>query len=137
MSERHGLFHSLRHILGDLLEAIGTRVSLFANEAEEARLLFLATLVKALLAVFCLGMGLVLGVVFLFLLFWESRLVVAGLIALGFIAAALLFAQACRSGLRRGMLFTATLAELRQDIRHLRGGKETSPPPPPNERQAG
>jgi uncharacterized membrane protein YqjE len=135
MPERHGLFRSFKHLLGDLLEAVGMRVSLFANEAEEARILFLASLVKALLAVFCLGVGLVVGVVFLFLLFWESRLLVAGLVALGFIAAALACAHACRVGLRRGtLLFTATLAELRQDVRLLRGNEAS---PVPNERQTG
>ena len=90
----------------------------------------LRQLMLALALLFCLGLGLVLAVVALTLLFWEQRLVVVSL------AAALVWGLAVYFYLAMGRLarkteplFAASLAELQEDLRQLReaSGRGRSP----------
>ena len=121
MSEQQGLFWSLRHLLGDLLEIGRTRLALFSNEAQEERLRLIAILVASFLALSSLVIGVVLLVIFLALAFWESRLLVVGAASLVFLFAAALFAWKSRSEIQNGpLLFSASLRELKRDIGKLR-----------------
>jgi uncharacterized membrane protein YqjE len=127
MSGKNGIFHSLAHFWGDLAEAARDRLRLLANEAEEARILMIGALLRALLSLFCLMMGLVLSSLFLLLAFPENRLLIAALLAVLFFLAAFALYLACRASFSRGRLFAASIAELTEDIRALRG---TDSPPP-------
>ena len=107
-----------------------TRLELLGNELEVGRVTAMRQLMLALALLFCLGLGLVLAVVALTLLFWEQRLVVVSL------AAALVWALAVYFYLAMGRLarkteplFAASLAELQEDLRQLReaSGRGRSP----------
>lgn len=98
-----------------------TRLELLGNELEVGRVTAMHQLMLALALLFCLGLGLVLAVVALTLLFWEQRLVVVSL------AAALVWGLAVYFYLAMGRLarkteplFAASLAELQEDLRQLR-----------------
>ena len=104
------------------LLAIGqTRLELLGNELELGRLSAMRQLMLALAMMFCIGLGVVLAIVGLALLFWEQRLMVVAL------AGALVWALAVYFyfGLRQGAkttepLFSASLAELQEDLRQLK-----------------
>jgi len=107
-----------------------TRLELLGNELEVGRVTAMRQLMLALALLFCLGLGLVLAVVALTLLFWEQRLVVVSL------AAALVWGLAVYFYLAMGRLarkteplFAASLAELQEDLRQLReaSGRGRSP----------
>jgi uncharacterized membrane protein YqjE len=121
MGDKQGLFWSSRHLLGDLLEIGRTRLALLSNEAQEGRLRLVAILSAGFLALFSLVIGVVLLVIFLVLVFWESRLLVVGASCLFFLAAAAIFAWKGRAELQHGpALFSASLRELQRDIVSLR-----------------
>lgn len=123
MSEKHGIFHSLRHFWGDAAEAVRDRLRLFANEAEEARIRTVAGLLRALLALFCLMMTLALSVVILLLAFPAQQLTLAVVLAVFFLLAAIILGLLSRASFARGKLFAASIAELQEDVRALRGMK--------------
>ncbi|GHT95359.1 hypothetical protein AGMMS49545_18200 [Betaproteobacteria bacterium] len=121
MSEQQGLFWSLRHLLGDLLEIGRTRLALLSNEAQEERLRLITILVSGFLALSSLVIGVVLLVIFLLLAFWESRLLIVGTACLAFLVAAAIFAWKTRAEIQNGpLLFSASLRELKRDIVSLR-----------------
>jgi uncharacterized membrane protein YqjE len=104
------------------LLAIGqTRLELLGNELELGRLNAMRQVMLALAMMFCIGLGVVLAIVGLALLFWEQRLMVVALAgALGWALAVYFY-----FGLRQGAkttepLFSASLAELQEDLRQLK-----------------
>ncbi len=116
-----GLFGSLKGLVATLLATGKTRLELLGNELEEEKLRTINLVVTALGTVFCLGVFILLAVVFLAVLYWDSRLVVLG-VATGFF---LLLGLYLLSQLRRLMqrpqpMFSATIAELQEDIRQLK-----------------
>jgi uncharacterized membrane protein YqjE len=120
MGDKPGIFGTLKRLLCELLEIGQTRLELFANEAEEEKIRLARIFVSCMLALFFLGVGVVLLVAFFTLLFWESRLLLLGAGALGFLALAAVLLGQCRASLQRGQLFAATLTELQRDIASLR-----------------
>lgn len=123
MRDKPGVFQTLKRLLRALLEIGQTRLSLLANEAEEEKIRLVRVFALCFLALFCLGLGVVLLVAFLTLLFWESRLLLLGAGSLAFLALAAILVGQCRASLRQGQpLFAATLTELRRDIASLRDG---------------
>ncbi len=104
------------------LLAIGrTRLELLGNELEVGRLSAMRQLMLALAMMFCIGLGIVLAVIGLTLLFWEQRLMVVG------VCAALVWALAYyfyiglqRSAKEADPIFNASLAELQEDLRQLK-----------------
>ncbi|MDR1349544.1 MAG: phage holin family protein [Zoogloeaceae bacterium] len=120
MRDKPGFFQTLKRLLRDLLEIGQTRLALLANEAEEEKIRLVRIFAFCILALFCLGVGVMLLVAFLTLLFWESRLLLLGATCLGFLALAVILLGLCRASLRHGPLFAATLAELQRDIASLR-----------------
>jgi uncharacterized membrane protein YqjE len=120
-SHPEGLLASLRNLAKTFVALLQTRLELFANEIDEARVRLARIMVLALTALFCLGLAVVLLVLFIAVLFWEeNRLlaigVLAGLFGLGGIAALLALRSEAR---RRSRFLSATLAELRKDEKDL------------------
>ena len=72
------MFAALKNIAATLLASGKTRLELFANELEEEKLRAFQMLVMALGMVFCLGAGMLILILFLTVLFWESRVLVLG-----------------------------------------------------------
>jgi uncharacterized membrane protein YqjE len=110
-------------IASTLVAMIGTRLELAAVEFQEDARRLLGYLAWSLLAVFLAAGAVMLVALFVILLFWDSyRLqAVAGMAVLFGLAGAVILMKV-RAGLNaQAPLFSATLAELRNDIAYLRG----------------
>ena len=112
-----GLLHSIRHLAQSLLGAAQTRLEILSTEIEEERLRLEQLLLFALAAAFCVGMGVVLCVALLVLLYWDThRLAAVGLLAAGFLAAGVTFALILRGMAKsRPKPFAVTRGELAKD----------------------
>lgn len=116
-----GTWGAVRDKTAALLAIGQTRLELLGNELEVARITITRQLLLAQALLFCVGLGVVLTVVALVILFWEQRLVVVAL------AAALVWGVALyvyfamqRSNRHAAPLFNASLAELQEDLRQLK-----------------
>jgi len=119
---RSGLFANLKGLLAAVLASGRTRLDLLVTELEEEKLRLIDILVSAVAAMFLLGLGIVLAVLFLAALFWEQRLVVLGVAAGGVLLGGVLCALHLRSRVARpSALFRASLREIDKDIEALRG----------------
>jgi len=127
MAEESGraesLLESLRNLARTFLAIVQTRLEIFASEIDEQRALLARIAVLSAIAAFCLGLAVILVVLFIVVLFWDTnRLlaigVLAGVFAAGGIAACLMLAAVIA---RRPKLLAATLAELRKDRTKLEG----------------
>lgn len=118
-----GLLESLKALIATAVRIVHTRIELLANDIaiEGAHLATLVVLVAV--ALFLLGVGVVLVALFIAVAFWEShRLLALGVLAASFvIAGASLAAFAVYKARRRPRLFAASLAELGNDRRQLSG----------------
>ena len=116
-----GLFASLSTIAATLLAMGQARLELLGNEFETQKLRTLRLLLLAQAMVFCAALGLLLVVALVMLLMWEQRLVVVAVFAALFVLAATVL---CRALMRMvtdpAPPFSATLAELQEDIRRLK-----------------
>lgn len=112
-----GLLSSLRGLLMSGLALAETRLALLSNELEEQKLRLVQGLVMALAGLFVLGVGLVLFVGLVLLLFWDGyRLPALAALTLVFLGAGAWLLVSARRRLRSdGGPFGATLAELRAD----------------------
>ena len=118
---RPGLYASVKGLLGTSLTLLQTRLHLLATELEEERQRLLVSLLWTAVAVLALGIGLFFTALFLTVLFWEQRLLVAGLSAGVFLAAGIFAAcLARRLWSSPSGLFAASLAELSTDRAALR-----------------
>ncbi|HET9977333.1 MAG TPA: phage holin family protein [Burkholderiaceae bacterium] len=121
MEAAHDLGSSARRVAATLVEIARTRLELGAVELAEERLRLAQQALAATLALFCLGVGLVLGV--LGLAWWvgpEHRATVLGASALLALAAAAAAAAWWRRIVRtRGAPLQATLDQLRADAQAL------------------
>ena len=80
----------------------------------------------ALIALFCLGNGLILLNAFIVILFWDDHSLLAlGLLSLVYLIAGAAVAMVVRAKAQAGSkLFAASLAELEKDRQALRSGSE-------------
>jgi uncharacterized membrane protein YqjE len=117
-----GLLDSIRKLASTLVGILQTRLEIFATEIEEAKLRLGQILLLWLVALFCLGLGIVLLAVFFVVLFWDShRLAVLGVMAgffmgMGIFAGLVVRAKAAESP----KMFSDTLAELAKDRERLK-----------------
>jgi uncharacterized membrane protein YqjE len=117
------LLESLRNLARTFLAVMQTRLEIFASEVDEQRALLARIAVLAAIAAFCLGLAVILIVLFIAVLFWDTHRLLAigalaGVFAAGGIAACLMLWAAI---VRRPKLLSATLAELRKDRTKLEG----------------
>ncbi len=118
---REGLFASLRNLAATLVATGHTRLELLGNEfaLEKQRALRLLLLTQGL--IFCLGLGMVLVIALIVLLMWDQRIAVLAVLAALFLGLAGLLYAALRRALQRPEpVFSASLAELKEDLRQLR-----------------
>ena len=119
-----GLFESLKTLSSCLVGIVHTRLELLSTDIAEEREHLVLLLVMALLALFCLGIGIVLLAILIALAFWESY----RLMALGGLAGVFLAAGAgagwlvMHKAITRPRLFEASLAELSKDRQRLTAG---------------
>lgn len=119
-----GLFESLKTLAGSLIGIIHTRLELLSNDIAEERAHFTTLLVLGLVALFCLGVGVVLLTILIAVAFWESHRLAAlgGLSGLFLAAGAGLAWLALHKERTRPRLFEASLAELAKDRQQIRSG---------------
>lgn len=119
--ESRGLFDSMRIVAGSLVAIAYTRLDLLSQDLEEEWDRLVSLLIMLLVALFCLGLGIVLMAVLIVVAFWESsRLtVLTGLIVLFFAGGAIAWRQVIRERRNKPRLFTASLEELSKDHQHL------------------
>ena len=118
-----GLFESLRNLARTSLAIVQTRIEIFASEIDEERARLARIAVLAAIAALCVALVVILAGFFLVVLFWDTdRLlaigVLAGVFAVGGIAACLGLRSAIS---QRPKFLSATLAELRKDREKLEG----------------
>jgi uncharacterized membrane protein YqjE len=116
-----GLLGSLRGLATTFVALVQTRLEIFASEFDEERARLARTVVLAVVAAFCLGLAVVLLVLLVVVIFWDSnRLlaigVIAGLFALGALAALVKLRAAVK---QRPKFLSATLAELHKDAKEM------------------
>ena len=125
-----GPFAALRDIAATLLESGHTRLSLLGNEIEVQKRRALRELLLAQALLFCLMLGVLLGVALLTALFWEQRLLVLGALTVLFLGlAAGLFARLQRMKIEAEPVFAGSLAELQEDLRQLRAASQATAAP--------
>lgn|SRR5262245_18880474 len=119
-----GMMGSLHQLGRSLLRVIATRLEILATEVSEERFNVTKLALVALTVLFCLQVGLMLGLLFVVLAIGnEHRLAAIGIAALVMLLGALGGVLWLRAWLKtRPPMFGATIAELRKDRERLRGG---------------
>ena len=116
-----GLFASLKSLSASLVGIVQTRLELLSTDVAEERERLTALLVLAQVALFCLGVGVVLLAMLIVVVFWESH----RLAALGALTGVFLLAGAAVGWLAlhrlrtKPRLFAASLDELAKDRQQL------------------
>ena len=112
-----GIVQSLRNLAATLVAILRTRFELLATELEEERVRLLEILFWAAGALLFLAVGVLLLVVFLVALFWDSYRIAAIVVLAGiFFAVGVAMAIGVRNRMRaRPRMFSASLDELARD----------------------
>ncbi|OJW95385.1 phage holin family protein [Thiobacillus sp. 65-1402] len=116
-----GLFDSLKGLAASLIAIVHTRLDLLSLDLEEERARLMSVLAMMLVALFCLGVGVLLLAILIAAAFWDSH----RLLALGGLGGAFLVGGAAAFGVARHKLktkpklFAASLAELSKDRQQL------------------
>jgi uncharacterized membrane protein YqjE len=128
LSSSPGLFASLRGFTRTAVALVRTRLDLLRVEAQAEAGRLVGLLIWAIAAVLLAVAGLVFLAVFLTVLWWEShRLLALGIFAALFLAAAGVAVGSVLRLMRQGsQLFSASLAELRQDEAALADRQDVS-----------
>ena len=127
-SQNTGLFTALKNVSATLLATGRTRLELLGNEFEEEKLRAIRLLLLAEAMVFCLGIGVLLFVALLSLLFWDNKVAIVGGFAGLFLLLGLVFFSALKSASqRREKPFASSLAELEEDLRQLKAAARNEP----------
>jgi uncharacterized membrane protein YqjE len=116
-----GLFDSLKTLSISLVGIVHTRLELLSTDIAEEREHLITLLVLVLLALFCLGVGVVLLALLIVVALWESHrlLALGGVTGLFLLASAGMAWFALHKTRTRPRLFAASLAELSKDRQHL------------------
>jgi uncharacterized membrane protein YqjE len=116
-----GLYDSLKGLAASLIAIAHTRLDLLSTDLEEERERLLSVLLMLFVALFCLGVGVVLLALLIVVAVWESHrlLALVGLTALFLAGGAAAFGCARHKLRTKPKLFAASLAELSKDRQHL------------------
>jgi uncharacterized membrane protein YqjE len=119
-----GLFESLKTLSASLVGIIHTRLELLSTDIAEERAHVTSLLILGLIALFCLGVGVLLLALLIVVAFWDThRLLALGVLTGGFLATgAGLVWYAMHKARTKPRLFEASLAELSKDRQHIHSG---------------
>ena len=119
--EAEGLLASLKMLMLTLVDMVQTRLELLSTDVAEERAQLTAILISVMLALFCLGVGVVLLAILIAVMFWEThRLAALGGLAAVFLAAgAGLWMFALNKLRNKPRLFDASINELAKDREQL------------------
>jgi len=120
-AESKGLLESLGAFVATLIAIVHTRLDLLSTELEEEREHLLSLVVLALVAMFCLGVGVVLITILFVVAFWDSyRLLVLGVLSGLFLAVGVAaWWYAVHKARTKPKLFAATLSEFLKDRQQI------------------
>jgi len=118
-----GLLDSLRGLATTFVAVVQTRLEIFGSELDEQRALLARIAALAAVAAFCLGLAIILVVLFIVVWYWDTnRLLAIGALAGLFGAGGIVSLLMLRATVRqRPKLLSATLAELSKDREKLEG----------------
>jgi uncharacterized membrane protein YqjE len=116
-----GLFESLKILSASLVGIVHTRLELLSNDVAEEREQLTTFLVLVLIALGCVGVGVVLLAMLIVIAFWESHRLMAlgGLIGFFMLVGVGLGGYAMHRIRTKPRLFEASLAELSKDRQQL------------------
>ena len=119
-----GLFESLKTLSVSLVSIVHTRLELLSTDVAEEREQLTSFLVLVLVALGCLGVGLVLLAILVVVAFWETHrlLALSGMTGVFLMAGIGLGWFAMHRIRTKPRLFEASLAELSKDQQQLRSG---------------
>lgn len=122
--EAEGLLASLKTLALTLVDVVQTRLELLSADVAEERVHLTAILISTMVALFCLGVGVVLLAILIVVLFWEShRIMTLSLLTAVFLAAgAGLWGIAMHKLRNKPRLFEASISELAKDRDQLSSG---------------
>ncbi len=122
--EAEGLLASLKTLTLTLVGMVQTRLELLSTDVAEERARLTAILISAMVALFCLGVGVVLLTILIVVVFWDShRVVTLGLLTAVFLASGVgLWAVAIHKMRSKPRLFDASISELAKDRDQLSSG---------------
>jgi uncharacterized membrane protein YqjE len=119
---RPGIISDARGLAADALAMVRTRLELMAIEVQEEKARIARQVVYASATIFFLSFGLLLGILWIsFSLDEARRVMVIGILAIAFLAAAAFAAIRIAIESRRDRPFAATLSVLAEDERALGG----------------
>jgi uncharacterized membrane protein YqjE len=121
-TQARGLLYSARAYLATWVEVFQTRLDLFSTELQEERQRLQEIALLAAASLMCLGFGALLVTFFIVAAFWETRyrLLVLGLLAVGYLAAGVIVgAITRRKSQTKPKMLSATIEELAKDYQHL------------------
>ena len=117
-----GLFGSVKNLAASLVTHLHTRLQLFATEFAEEKLRQTSLLFGAIVALLFTFMTLVLAVLLVIAVYWDTpyRLHAVAFLAVLFLAGAVISGGMVRAKLKsKPRLFEASLAELYKDLQQL------------------
>lgn len=116
------IFESVSRLAGTFIEILQTRLELVAVEVEEESLRFFSYLLFALAAMFCLGVAVLLGVLLIVVIYWDTHRVPVMISMIVFFAlcSALIMLVIRRCYRRKPRMLSQTLQELSKDIEQLK-----------------
>jgi len=119
--ESKGLFESLSMFGATLVAIVHTRLELLSLDLEEERERLFSILLTTLIAVFLLGIGVVLSAILLVVIFWEThRLLVLGILMVFFLLlGTVIGAMALHKIRSKPRIFSSSLSELQKDTEQL------------------
>jgi len=120
-----GLFASLRTLGATFVAILQNRLELLSTDIAEERARLGSILLLALVALFCLGVGVLLLTLLVVVLFWDThRLAALSALTLLFLAAGAWIGLLASHRLRnKPRLFEASIAELAKDREQLGSGR--------------
>lgn len=123
------IVESVSRLAGTFIAILQTRLELIAIEVEEESLRFFSYFFFALAAMFCIGMALLLGVLLIVVIYWDSHRVpvLVSLMAFFVLSSALIMLGVRKHYRMKPRMLSHTLTELSRDIERLK----------PEQREAG
>ncbi len=121
-----GLAGSITRLARTALAVVRTRLEILATEIEEERIRFAGLALVVAAIAFCLQMAVLLGVILMVVLLWEThRVVTLGVLSTGFLVTGVALYLWLRHRLRtRPRMFASTLGEFAKDEERLGRGSD-------------
>ena len=119
--ESKGLLESLSVFASTLVSVAYTRLELLSTDLEEDRARLFSLMVLYIIAAFCLVVGLVIAIVLIVFVLWQShRLLALSLVAAFFLLSGLgIWSYAMHKTKTKPRIFSASLSELLKDQQEL------------------